>query len=154
MSPRPNGFLRFFLRFPVWLYRLHLGGLMGKDFLLLHHIGRKSGQARETVIQIIRYEQDRDLCVVLSGWGSASDWLRNLQQTPDARITLGNRTLRVRAVILPEAEAAGELLDYSQHQPAAFRAISTRVVGHNIVASPESCHELAKHIPVVVFHPQ
>ena len=123
-SPRPNGFMRFGLRFPVWLYRLHLGGLMGGGFLLLHHVGRTSRRARETVLQIVRHAHGSDLCVVLSGWGSQSDWLRNLQQTPAARITLGNCTLKVRAIILTESAAAGELLDYSRHQPAAFRAIA------------------------------
>jgi len=39
--------MKIFLRMPVWLYRLHLGWLLGNRFLCIAHRGRKSGKLRE-----------------------------------------------------------------------------------------------------------
>ena len=40
----PTGLARLLWRAPIWMYRLHLGRLMGGRFLLLHHTGRVSGK--------------------------------------------------------------------------------------------------------------
>jgi hypothetical protein len=34
IATAPHGLLRFGLRLPIWLYRLHLGWLLGNRFLL------------------------------------------------------------------------------------------------------------------------
>ncbi|MEO2169431.1 MAG: hypothetical protein ABGY42_15180 [bacterium] len=43
----PIGLKRLFFRLPIRLYQLRLGRLLGGRFVLLHHIGRKSGLARQ-----------------------------------------------------------------------------------------------------------
>ncbi len=43
----PGKVLRLGLRLPIWLYRARLGRLLGERFLLLTHIGRKSGLPRQ-----------------------------------------------------------------------------------------------------------
>jgi hypothetical protein len=40
---RPQGWLHGLLALPILLYRLHRGWLFGHRFLLLIHMGRKSG---------------------------------------------------------------------------------------------------------------
>jgi hypothetical protein len=47
-----NRFNRFMMRAPIALYRVGLGGLLGKRFLLLEHTGRKSGLTRRTALEI------------------------------------------------------------------------------------------------------
>lgn len=39
----PTGLSRILFRAPIWLYRRGLGWLLGKRFLLINHIGWKSG---------------------------------------------------------------------------------------------------------------
>ncbi len=38
------------MRAPIGPYRIGLGGLLGRRFLLLEHVGRRSGLPRHTVI--------------------------------------------------------------------------------------------------------
>ena len=71
----PHGLMRWLLRAPVWLYRLGLGGLLGDRFLLLTHIGRKSGQLRQNVLEVVEHDEATGAYVIASGWGDKADWL-------------------------------------------------------------------------------
>lgn len=46
----PRGLLRLAARLPLWLYRAGLGWLLSNRFLMLTHIGRKSGLPRQVVV--------------------------------------------------------------------------------------------------------
>jgi hypothetical protein len=48
----PSGLRRALLRAPIWLYRAGLGGLLGRRVLLLTHIGRSTGRARQVVLEV------------------------------------------------------------------------------------------------------
>lgn len=152
-SSPPRGLRRFVLRLPIWLYRLHLGWLLGDRFLLLIHRGRMSGLRRRTMIEIIRHDRATDRCVVAAGWGSKSDWFRNIQQTPEVTIVLGLRQWAARAECLSETEGASELLGYARNHPRAFREITRLLVGRSIAGTEENCRELAGTIPIVAFQP-
>jgi len=52
----PSGVLRALLHLPVHLYHARLGVLLGHRFLLLVHTGRKTGAARETVLEVLHYD--------------------------------------------------------------------------------------------------
>lgn len=153
LAQKPHGLLRFGLRLPIWLYRLHLGWLLGNRFLLLTHMGRTSGLPHETVVEVIRYDQTTDACVVASGWGSNSDWFRNIQKTPEVTIMLGSRKLTASAVVLSETEGAQELLDYARRHPTAFGEITALFTGQRISGTEENCRALARVIPIVAFRP-
>ena len=51
----PSGFSRLMFRLPIYLYKVGLGGLLGGRFLLLNHVGRKSGQPRQAVVEVVRH---------------------------------------------------------------------------------------------------
>ena len=53
----PKGFNRLMFRAPIWLYRLGLGWMLGKRFLLLNHTGRESGLPRQTVLEVVDYNK-------------------------------------------------------------------------------------------------
>ncbi len=67
VSHPPDKALRFGLRLPIWLYRMKLGWLLGNHFLLLVHIGRKSGKSRQTVIEVVQHDKKTDTYYVVSG---------------------------------------------------------------------------------------
>ncbi|HEU5434459.1 MAG TPA: hypothetical protein VFU81_22495, partial [Thermomicrobiales bacterium] len=52
----PAGVTRLLARAPIWLYRLHLGRLLGHHALVLTHRGRKSGKARQAILEVVRYD--------------------------------------------------------------------------------------------------
>ena len=78
----PRGLLRLAARTPIWLYRLRLGWLLGGRFLMLTHIGRKTGRPRQVVLEVVRHDRDSNSFIVASGWGEQSNWFQNVQKTP------------------------------------------------------------------------
>ncbi len=117
----PTGWRRYIWRAPIYLYRLGLGPLMGKRFLLLNHIGRKTGLPRQAVIEIDRYDPETNTYYIASGFGKKSDWYRNLQAHPDVTIQVGNKKMRAHARLLSPEESAEEMVRYARdHHRAAL----------------------------------
>lgn len=155
VARQPSGLLRWLLRMPILLYRLRLGWLLGSRFLLLHHIGRKSGLPRRTVVEVVDHDKARDVYVVASGWGTKADWYRNALANPDVTIQVGRRTLAVRAETLPPDVAAQALAQYRERYPRAARELS-RVIGVNLAgASRDELEQIvSESLPLVAFHPR
>jgi deazaflavin-dependent oxidoreductase (nitroreductase family) len=138
---RPAPWLRFFLRAPITLYRVGLGRLLGQRFILLHHIGRKTGRERRTVLQVV--ERERDTYYVTAGFGTESDWFKNLQHTPEARIEVGARKLRVAAHPLDLEEGAALMRRYARAHPSAARMLA-KSMGYEVDGSEADYAELPK----------
>lgn len=150
----PRGFSRLLYRLPIWFYRWHLGWLMGGRFMLLNHVGRKSGLPRQAVVEVAEYDATKNLYLVASGFGPKSDWYRNVLQTPDVTIQVGRRRLAVTAVPL-SAQASGEaMVRYSRRYPRAARTL-VRVLGFQLTGDEAGYRQLAQqHIPFVAFCPR
>ena len=99
----PRGLFRWLVRLPVWLYRARLGGMLGDRFLMLTYIGRKSGQPRQVVLEVVRHDKDTDTYYVAVGFGERTDWYRNVLKTPEVVVQSGWRQLAARAERLPPA---------------------------------------------------
>jgi deazaflavin-dependent oxidoreductase (nitroreductase family) len=150
----PKGLLRLMLRLPIWLYRLRLGWLLGNRFLLLTHVGRKTGLPHQTVVEVVGHNSTKDRYVIASGWGEKSDWFRNIRQTPNVDVTVGGRSFQAHATILSVAEAEEELLRYAHKHPVAFRELAKFMMGEHLEASREDCSKLAQSIPLVALERQ
>ena len=73
-------------------------------FLVLHTIGRRSGQARQTPLS---YTKDSDAFVVIASDGGSPrdpDWYLNLKDHPGAEVEIGGHRQSVRAEIVTGAE--------------------------------------------------
>ncbi|HRV94960.1 MAG TPA: nitroreductase family deazaflavin-dependent oxidoreductase [Anaerolineae bacterium] len=145
--------MRLFLRFPIWLYRLRLGWLLGDRFVMLQHTGRKSGLPRYTVVEVVRHDQTSDEVVIASGWGEKSDWFQNIQKTPAVTLSLGRRRWPAQANRLPVVEAAQELADYARRHPTAFANLSKMMIGRQLEATDADCRLLAESAPLVRLVP-
>lgn len=150
----PRGIARLAARLPIWLYRLRLGRLLGGRFLLLTHIGRKSGQPRQAVLEVVRHDRASDRYIIASGWGERADWLRNIQQNPNVVVQSGARRLEAVAERLPIDAAADELCDYARRHPRAFRALANVMTGAASLGSPADCRALAERTPLVALRPR
>lgn len=153
-SRAPRGLARLAFRLPIWLYRLRLGWLLGERLLLLTHVGRTSGRARQAVIEVVRHDRATDTYIIASGFGSQVDWFRNIQKHPDVTVQVGARRLAAIAERLPLAAAADELHDYARRRPGTFRTITKRLLGRDLDGSAESCRRLAAEVPVVALRPR
>ncbi len=149
---RPGSFQRFVNRMPIWFYHLGLGWLFGRRFLLLHHVGRNSGQPRETVLEVTGYDPATDTYLIASGWGIAADWYRNLRHTPDARIQVATRRLAVRAEALSPEDSGRSMADYARRHPSAAKALA-RLFGWEVKGAPTDYFALGRDaVPFVALH--
>jgi deazaflavin-dependent oxidoreductase (nitroreductase family) len=150
---RPTGITRAVLRAPVLLYRWRLGWLLGGRFLLLEHVGRVSGAVRRTVLEVVDRD-DRGRITVASGWGTGSQWYRNLRAHPEATIQVGRRRTAVTATFPDADDAAPAFVRYAGRHPRAARALAAYLGAGPVDGSPESLRAAAHHIPWVRFVPR
>ena len=53
---RPYGLYRWVANTPRWFYRLGLGWMLGLRVAQITHRGRKSGQIRRTILEVLHYD--------------------------------------------------------------------------------------------------
>lgn len=70
-----------------------------ESFCYVTTVGRRTG--RPHTIEIWFARQGSSL-YMLSGGGSQSDWVRNLQKTPEVAVRIGGRAFRGRARVVTE----------------------------------------------------
>jgi deazaflavin-dependent oxidoreductase (nitroreductase family) len=119
-------FTRFMMRAPIGLYRVGLGGLLGRRFLLLEHTGRRSGVARRTMLEVMERD-DTDAPIIVSGFGDRSDWYRNITADPAVAYTSGRRRVEATAKRLGPAEALAVFERYRVEHPKAAAVIGRRL---------------------------
>ena len=86
LQKRPSGFLKFFLKVPVYLHRMGLGGrewMIGARWMFITTIGRKTGKKRYTMVNVIEH----DLLAGCCSWPSNRKGIRSDDfQTQTARV--------------------------------------------------------------------
>lgn len=150
---RPSGLTRLFFKLPVWLYRLNLGWLLGGRFLLLNHVGRTSGRQYETVLEVVRHDDETDTYIVASAWGSESDWFKNVQADPDVEIVVGRRHIDAAATLLSQERTEQELRRYVDEHPGTAKMLA-RFLGHRVDSPGDAYDALLAQVILVAFRPQ
>ncbi len=140
----PTGIARWFFRAPIVLYRWRMGWLLGKRFVLLHHVGRTSGLPRQAVVEVVR--RDADSVIICSGFGEKSQWYRNVIAHPDISITLGRLTYPVRAVRLDADDAVAEMLDYARRHPKSAARLAG-YMGFDADGGPQTYCRVGQVLP-------
>ncbi len=146
--PPPTGLRRWLFRLPIHLYRMGLGPLFGQRFMLLTHIGRVSGRRRHIVIEVVHH--DGPDYIAASGYGTRSDWYRNVLAHPDVTIQIGNRTIPVTATPLSTDEGERIMGHYAMRHPTAARQLC-RLMGFAVDGSEADFREVGRHIPFLKF---
>jgi deazaflavin-dependent oxidoreductase (nitroreductase family) len=150
----PRGVLRWLLRLPIWLYRLRLGWLLGDRFLMLTHIGRKSGLPRQSVLEVVGHDQATGTYIIASGWGEQADWLRNIQKNPHVLVDARGRRFEATAERISQESATNAAREYARRHPSAFRALASRMIGQPLTGTDADYRALAHAVPFVVLRPK
>lgn len=154
--PPLSPLVRRVARAPVALYRWRLGWLLGHRFMLLVHVGRRTGLERRTVLEVLRYDPETGQVVVMSGWGRASDWYRNIQARPAREVIVGSRSFVPVHRDLTEEEAVAVLAGYERRNRFAapvVRQVLSRLAGWRYDGSDESRRRVVAELPLVQFSP-
>jgi uncharacterized protein len=81
--PHPSGWVKWLFKTPILFYWLGLGFIAGRIFMVMTTVGRKSGQPRRTAIEFHEFKRRK---YIFSGWGTNTDWYRNIQANPHITI--------------------------------------------------------------------
>lgn len=144
-------------RWPVYLYRWHLGWLFGKRLLLLTHIGRRTGLLRRTVLEVVEYRKEGPEVVVVNGFGPHSDWLRNVEARAGEEVLVGSQHFVATHRFLDEDEAARVMRDYERRNrfiAPIVRAGLSWILGWEYQGSEADRRRLVKQLPLIAFRPQ
>jgi len=148
----PRGISRLLFRSPIRLFELGLGWMFGKRLLLLNHIGRKTGQKRQVVLQVAQHDRQTDTFVVNVGYGEKSDWYQNIGKNPDVSIMVGRRTINVHAEVLSPAEGGEIMVTFSREHPLEARMSS--MLGYRVDGTEEDFRALGEKLLFVRFVPR
>lgn len=154
---RPSRTLRRLLRAPACLYHWRLGWLLGYRFLLLVHVGRRSGRRHRTVLEVVEYRPQTREAVVISAFGPNADWLRNIEAAPHPEVVIGSQRFTAVHRRLGADEAERVLAGYERRNRLAapiIRAVLSRLLGWRYDGSAAHRRRLAAQLPLIAFRPQ
>tara|TARA_R110002073_G_scaffold16703_8_gene63759 strand:+ start:1541 stop:2026 length:486 start_codon:yes stop_codon:yes gene_type:complete len=146
----PSGFKLKLARAPIYLYRIGLGGLMGDRFLRLRHRGRRTGNSIETVLEVIRHDESTTQFFVASGYGTKSQWYRNIIAEPHVSIMVKNTEHNAVARVVSPDEATQILGLYAAAHPKSIKAVA-RLSGYNMDGTESDIVEFSSIIKIIEF---
>lgn len=150
--PKPRGVLKWGYTLPIFLYRWHLGWLLGHRFLMVTHRGRKSGKLRRTVLEVAHYDPVTRECIVEAAYGSQSDWYQNIHVHPALLEQIGRQRYTPYQRDVSHEESLAILREYQQKHPWLFRQF-TRLFRFPYNGTDESLRTLTQTMPAVAFRP-
>lgn len=148
----PGRLALLLFRLPLQAYHHGKGGLLGHTFLLLTHIGRKSGQLHETALLVLRYRPEPLEVVVASAWGDESDWVQNIRAHPVARVDIGHHSFEPEHRFLSADESLGVIGECLRQHPWRFRLMEW-VLGWGDLRAELVAQEFVRTRPFVSFTP-
>ncbi len=148
-----TGLQKVFFRAPLFLYRIGLGGLLGHRFLLLNHIGRKSGKPRQTVLEVVNHNKATGTYFIASGFGKRSDWYLNILAHPKVEIQVGWQKMGVTAVPLTPAQSGEAMVGYARRHPTAAKNLS-KILGFDVSTEAEYRTIGQESIPFIALEPR
>ena len=147
---------RALLHLPARLYGWNAGWVLGSRFLLLTHVGRRTGRPHRTVLEVIGRNPAASELFVIVGLGRSADWYQNLQAGPAIEVAVGRRRFRPEHRTVPSDEAAAVLADYEHRNrlvAPVVRLVLSRLVGWRYDGTDEARRRLTRELPVVGFTP-
>ena len=149
----PRGIKAIPWRMPIWIFKLGFGWLFGNRALLLSHTGRKTGEKRQTVLEIVQGSSDNQSYTVVSGFGPKSHWYKNISHNPFVNIQVGSKKIAAVAHQLESEQKEKIFLEYINKYPQGFRFLAN-LVGYEIEHTPEGYRGFARQIPMIQFVPR
>ena len=144
------------LRAPARLYDWHAGWLLGRRFLCLTHVGRRSGHRYQTVLEVVGENRDRDEVIVVAGLGRSAQWYRNVLAGKATEVAIGREHFVPNYRKLPALEAATVLADYERRNrliaPVVRRVLSS-LVGWRYDGTQDNRLQLVSELPMVALRP-
>jgi deazaflavin-dependent oxidoreductase (nitroreductase family) len=129
-----------------------MGWILGKRFLLLNHIGRKTGLPRQAVLEVVAHDKDTNRYVVAVGFGPKSQWYQNVVANPEVSIQVSGKKMKVTAKKLPPEEAGNLMVEFARRYP--FEARFAGVLGYEVDGSEEDFRAMGEMMTLIALTPR
>lgn len=152
LRARPGRLALALFRMPLRAYAHNAGWVLGHVFLEFTHFGRKTGQPHRAVAMVLNYNEATGEAVICAGWGSATDWYRNLQAYPTAQVRISRESFTAHTRFLTENEAFEVCVNFRETHPYRVRLIA-RILGWGDLRNDIRVREFVRQHPFVAFEP-
>lgn len=126
--------------------------MLGRTFLMLVHVGRKTGQPHDTVAMVLTHDPDAGEVVIFSAWGRDADWLHNLHAAPAKEVRLARDRFVPEHRFLSKDEAISVAIAFRRRHPRRLRLLSA-VLGWGDLRGDEAIREFVRGHPFVALRP-
>ncbi len=140
--------MKMMYKAPIVLWRMGLGPLMGRIFVLITTTGRKSGLPRHTLAEY--FVLDGKLYVVCA-YGAKADWYKNMMANPYVTIQTWQGAERVKATRVTNSEELLDILKVIQKRNSVMSDWYFESLG--IDGTPEAILENKAQLYIIRFDP-
>jgi len=139
-------------RTPSWLYHRDRGWMLGRTFLMLVHVGRKTGEPHGMVAMVLADDPDSGEVVICSGWGPDADWLRNLRAGSAREVRIARERFVPEHRFLDEDEAVAVGAAFRQRHPRRVW-LASAILGWGDLRSDAVLRRFVQGHPFVALRP-
>ena len=126
--------------------------MLGRTFLMLVHVGRKTGQPHDMVAMTLSEDPNTGEVVILSGWGPDVDWLSNLRAGPAREVRIARDRFVPVHRFLTDDEAVAVVTDFRRRHPGRVR-LATTILGWGDLRGDAAAREFVRDHPFVALRP-
>lgn len=148
---KPGPLLAWFNRAPSYLFRAHLGVLVGPRLVMLTTVGRRSGLVRRTVVEVFAGDPTPGgtglpVIEVVASRGTRSDWYANAVVMGRVRVDWMARRGRAEVHRLGLDERVGLLAEYTRRHRRAAATLTKAVLDEPFTGRPAQLRRLASEV--------
>jgi deazaflavin-dependent oxidoreductase (nitroreductase family) len=141
---------------PGRLYDWHAGWILGRRFLRLTHVGRRTGRRYQTMLEVVGENRDAREVIVVAGFGRTAQWYRNLLAGNAVEVAIGHERFAPAYRELRPAEAAAVLAEYerrNRYLAPVVRRVLSWLVGWRYDGTHSKRLQLVSELPMVALRP-
>jgi deazaflavin-dependent oxidoreductase (nitroreductase family) len=139
-------------RSPLRRYQHGWGWMLGRTFLVLTHVGRKTGRPHDTAAMVLTYDPATRESVICSAWGPDTDWIRNIRVHPATQVRIGREAYTPEQRFLTDDEAFAVALKFRRDHPWRLRLLSA-ILGWGDLRVDDATRAFITTRPFVAFRP-
>jgi deazaflavin-dependent oxidoreductase (nitroreductase family) len=128
---------------------------MGRRFVALSHVGRRSGIERQTILEVASHDPDTQELVVASAFGTSADWYRNIRAKASHRVQVGRAEFVPHQRFLDPWEARAVAEEFCRRHRLEARLAIPVFVAMGAAEKGEFSDpvDLLASLPMVAFRP-
>lgn len=114
---------------------------------MLEHKGRKTGQTRRTILEVVANHPDA--VYVAAAWGAEAQWLKNVMADPRVTVYVGARKYESIAEMVPYEQALQLMREYAAEHPQVLDRLAAFMLESPGKTPEDQARRVAEEVPMV-----